>query len=79
MIEITVRDTGVGISDEVKEKLFVRDSHISTRGTNNESGTGLGLLLCKEMIEKNGGEIRVESELGKGTSFIFTLPTQRLQ
>lgn len=72
--EITIQDSGVGMSEEVKNKLFKVGSHHTTKGTNNESGTGLGLLLCKEMIEKNGGSIKVESELGKGTSFIFTLP-----
>lgn len=72
-VEVIVADTGVGMSNEVKNKLFVVGNHHTTKGTNNEGGTGLGLLLCKEMIEKNGGDIRVESELGRGTSFIFTL------
>jgi signal transduction histidine kinase len=72
--EISVQDTGMGIKKENIEKLFRIDESHSTRGTNDEEGTGLGLILCKEFIEKNGGEIRVESRLGEGTSFIFTLP-----
>jgi len=73
-VEVRISDTGIGMTEEVKNKLFKVGSHHTTKGTNNEGGTGLGLLLCKEMIEKNGGEIKVESELNKGTSFIFTLP-----
>ena len=71
--EISVNDTGVGISEENIKKIFRIDTQFSTQGTANEKGTGLGLILCKEFVEKNGGKIRVESELGTGTSFIFTL------
>ena len=70
---IKVRDSGVGMSDDIKSKLFRIDKSITTPGTNNESGTGLGLILCKELIEKNHGTISVESEKGKGTTFKFTL------
>lgn len=74
MGEITVRDTGVGIPPEDIDKLFdISDLH-TTPGTESEQGSGLGLLLCKEFVEKHGGKIRVESELGKGSAFIFTLP-----
>jgi len=73
-IVISISDSGIGISKENIEKLFCADKHYSTMGTNNEQGTGLGLVLCKELIEKNGGEIWVESEIGKGSRFIFTLP-----
>ena len=69
-----VTDTGIGIKPEDQAKLFKIDSHHSTKGTNNEAGTGLGLILCKELIEKNNGSIWVESEVGKGTAFYFTLP-----
>ncbi len=72
--EISVADTGVGIKKEDQEKLFRIDVKHSTKGTNNEEGTGLGLILCKEFVEKNGGEIWVESELGKGSTFSFSLP-----
>lgn len=72
--ELCVSDTGMGIKEENLEKLFKIDESLSTRGTRNEEGTGLGLILCKEFVEKNGGEIRVESKVGEGTKFIFTLP-----
>jgi signal transduction histidine kinase len=71
---VSVTDTGIGMSDEAKDKIFRIDSKYSTPGTNNEQGTGLGLILCKELVEKNNGEIFVESEKGKGTTFSFTLP-----
>jgi signal transduction histidine kinase len=74
-LKITIRDNGVGMSKEVQEKLFKNAEHYTTFGTNNERGTGLGLLLCKEMIEKNNGTIYVESELGKGSEFHIYLPT----
>jgi len=71
--KITVEDTGIGISEDVIEKLFRIDNVHTTPGTANEKGTGLGLILCKELIEKSGGTIWVESEKGKGSKFIFTL------
>ena len=72
--EITVKDSGIGISKENQAKLFQIAENISTEGTDNEKGTGLGLILCKEFVEKHGGKIEVESEVGKGSKFIFTLP-----
>ena len=72
--EISVKDNGIGINEETIKKLFRIDTKISSKGTNDESGTGLGLILCKEFIEKHGGHIWVESELGKGSTFKFTLP-----
>ncbi|MBU2995275.1 tetratricopeptide repeat protein [Cellulophaga baltica] len=72
--EIYIRDTGIGLSDEALTKIFNTNETFTTYGTNNEKGTGLGLLLCKEMVENNRGEIRVESSLNNGTSFYFTLP-----
>ncbi len=72
--KISITDTGIGMTDDVKEKLFSVDSHFSTQGTSGESGTGLGLIICKEFVELNNGKIWVESEPGKGSSFIFTLP-----
>lgn len=76
-IELSVTDTGVGMSAERIESLFKVDSAQSTRGTKGESGTGLGLLLCKDFIERHGGNIWAESEIGKGSSFHFTLPMYR--
>ncbi|MCD4792592.1 MAG: tetratricopeptide repeat-containing sensor histidine kinase [Bacteroidales bacterium] len=73
-IEISVIDTGIGISEESRKKLFRIDVHYTTKGTSDERGTGLGLILCKEFVEKSGGEICVESEPGKGSTFKFTLP-----
>ncbi|NOQ27245.1 MAG: hypothetical protein GQ564_17935 [Bacteroidales bacterium] len=73
-IEITVSDNGVGIYEEDIKKLFNLETNITTTGTNNEKGSGLGLVLCKEFVEIHGGEIWVESEKGKGSDFKFTLP-----
>jgi signal transduction histidine kinase len=74
MIEISVRDTGVGMSKEDAQKLFRIDVVHTTKGTEDETGSGLGLILCKELVEKNKGKIRVESRQGVGTTFTFTLP-----
>jgi signal transduction histidine kinase len=71
---VSVRDTGIGISSEDIKKLFRIEETYTTKGTLNEKGTGLGLILCKEFIEKNGGQIWAESEIGKGSTFWFLLP-----
>ncbi|HAQ20909.1 MAG TPA: hypothetical protein DCR40_17005 [Prolixibacteraceae bacterium] len=71
---VKVTDNGVGLSPEIQEQLFKIEKHTSTYGTNNESGTGLGLILVKEFVTKQGGEIGVESFKGKGSTFHFTLP-----
>jgi PAS domain S-box-containing protein len=73
-IEVSVNDTGMGMDQETIAKLFKIDEKVSSLGTEGEPSTGLGLLLCKEFIDKNTGQIRVESKLGIGSSFIFTLP-----
>lgn len=73
-VEISVKDTGVGIGAAELDKLFRIDVHHTTRGTAGESGTGLGLILCKEFVEKNNGTIEVKSELGKGSEFYIRLP-----
>jgi signal transduction histidine kinase len=72
-IEVKVSDSGIGIPLELKSKLFLLSEKTSRPGTNGEMSTGLGLLLCKEFIEKHGGKIWVESEVGKGSSFYFTM------
>jgi signal transduction histidine kinase len=70
---VSVKDNGVGMNDDVLKMLFDKTAPYTTRGTANEKGTGLGLILCKEFVEKNGGRIWVESEDGKGSTFFFTL------
>jgi CheY-like chemotaxis protein len=72
--EITVSDNGMGMDEETRKNLFNQNKQNSKYGTENEKGTGLGLVLCKEFIERHGGQIRVESVLGKGSSFIFAIP-----
>jgi two-component system, sensor histidine kinase and response regulator len=71
---IKVTDSGVGIPKKAIEKLFRLDENHSTPGTQKEQGTGLGLILCHEFVEKHGGKIWVESESGRGTTFFFTIP-----
>ncbi len=73
MIEISVTDTGVGIRKDVIDKLFIVGEKVGTTGTENEPSTGLGLILCKEFIEKHGGKIWVESKEGVGSTFYFTI------
>ena len=73
MYTLAINDNGVGIDPEVQEILFQKTSGYSTRGTANEKGTGLGLILCKEFVERNGGTIWLKSELGKGSTFFFTV------
>ena len=72
--KVAVEDNGIGIAENKQESIFSIESTEVARGTNGEKGTGLGLVLCKEFVEKHGGVIRVESELGKGSKFIFILP-----
>ena len=73
-VQISINDTGIGMSESNLRKLFRQDQIFTKLGTNGEKGTGLGLLLCKDFVEGNGGKIWVESEEGKGTTFYFTLP-----
>jgi signal transduction histidine kinase len=75
--EVTVTDTGIGIPPEKIDKLFRMDTTWTTRGTANEKGTGLGLLLCYDFLVRNHGTLKVESEAGKGSCFILFLPTER--
>jgi two-component system, sensor histidine kinase and response regulator len=72
---ISVIDNGIGIDEKLQKKLFVIDEKVSRTGTEGETSNGLGLLLCKDFVEKNNGEIWVESEPQKGTSFHFTMPS----
>jgi PAS domain S-box-containing protein len=73
-VNIKICDTGIGMNKELINKLFLINERTNRKGTEGEPSTGLGLLLCKEFIEKHGGKIRVESEEGKGSTFSFTLP-----
>jgi len=73
-VEIAIKDTGIGLSEEIIEKLFDVEGVTSLVGTASESGSGIGLLLCKEFVEIEGGKIWVESVLGEGCEFKFTLP-----
>jgi two-component system sensor histidine kinase/response regulator len=74
VIEISVSDTGTGIREEDLPYLFQIETTSQNKGTTGEEKTGLGLIICKELVEKNGGKIWCESEIGKGTTFTFTLP-----
>lgn len=74
MLEISIADNGIGMSSDTCRNLFKVEKNISAPGTANEMGTGLGLIICKEFVEKHGGRIGAESELGKGSTFTFTLP-----
>jgi signal transduction histidine kinase len=73
-INISVADNGVGMTYDTKSKLFDITNSYTTKGTLNEKGSGFGLVLCSEFIEKHKGQIWVESELGKGSNFTFFLP-----
>ena len=72
---ISVKDTGIGMSDQMRDNLFSVGANTMRQGTEGEKSTGLGLLLCKEFVQKNGGEIMVESEKNHGTLFSFTIPS----
>ncbi len=75
-VKLFVQDSGIGITPEAQKKIFRTDTHFSTLGTDKERGTGLGLMLSKDFVEMNGGTIEVESEPGKGSTFIITLPAR---
>lgn len=77
-VTITVSDTGVGLEPEMLDAIFQVSQMQTTKGTNNESGSGMGLLYCKNFIEKHGGTLWAESEKAKGSKFKFTLPTPEL-
>ncbi len=76
-ITVSVKDNGIGISDETQKKIFSDFDIVTSHGTKNEKGSGLGLKLCKEFAKKNGGEIWVVSKMGKGSEFAFTVPKKR--
>jgi signal transduction histidine kinase len=71
---IKVSDEGIGIQPEIQEKLFNANEVVSAPGTTGESGSGLGLVICREFLERNQGSIQVESEPGNGSTFVVRLP-----
>ena len=73
-VEISVKDSGLGIAKDIQENLFKIDKFHSLPGTENEKGSGLGLLICKEFVTLHGGDIKIDSKPGAGSSFMFTLP-----
>ena len=73
-VSITIRDSGIGMSDEIRQNLFRMDVNTKRKGTAGESSSGLGLLLCKEFVEKHGGEISVMSSINEGSTFTFSIP-----
>lgn len=75
-VYIRVKDTGIGIDEKDLENIFRLDKKVISKGTNDESGTGLGLYVCKEMAEKMNGRLEVESTVGKGTTFTLVLPAR---
>lgn len=74
MVEICIRDEGIGMSDQIIKELFDIEKNVQRNGTSNEKGTGLGLILCQEFIQKNNGKIWVISQVGKGSEFYFSVP-----
>lgn len=77
-IRISVSDTGIGMTEEETQNLFRIDSKVKRKGTNNEDGTGLGLILCHEFVHKHNGKIWVESTPGKGSEFVFSIPAKAI-
>jgi len=77
-LEFTVKDTGIGMNHEIIDHLFSLDVQTGRKGTNGELSTGLGLIICKDLIEKHGGQLNVQSEEGKGSTFSFTLPAHEI-
>jgi signal transduction histidine kinase len=74
---VSVKDDGIGMTQETIDSILSHSTIKSSDGTSGEKGTGLGLLLCKEFITKNNGELNIESEPGKGSTFSFTVPTTK--
>jgi signal transduction histidine kinase len=75
MIRVFIEDSGVGMTEDIRKKLFDKEANTSVSGTNNEIGTGLGLMLVNDFVAQHGGTIEVESEVGAGTTFKFTIPS----
>jgi len=76
-IEISVTDTGIGMSQKMIDSVFMLSAHVNRQGTEGEQSTGLGLMICKDFIEKHGGTLTIESKEGKGSTFRIILPNQK--
>jgi signal transduction histidine kinase len=74
MCQVSIKDNGIGISEDLLEQILTDENKVSTKGTAGELGTGLGLVLCNEFARRNRGRISVESKLGKGSTFTLHLP-----
>lgn len=74
-MEVSIEDTGVGMSAEVINKILVENEHYTSFGTHNEKGTGLGLMIVKNFIQRNKGLLKIESEVGAGSKFTVCLPS----
>lgn len=77
-LRIEIVDSGVGMSEDAIKKIFDKNEHYTTYGTDNEQGTGLGLMIVKEFVEKNNGKIMVESVIGQGSTFVIELPINKV-
>ncbi len=73
-VEMSIKDSGIGMSRKILDNIFRLDEQTSRKGTEGEPSSGMGLIICKEFIEKNGGKLWIESEENKGSTFYFTLP-----
>jgi signal transduction histidine kinase len=74
MVEVCVTDSGIGMEVHISENLFTKSNFVPVPGTNNEIGSGLGLIIVKDFVTQHGGTLRVESEIKKGTCIFFTVP-----
>jgi len=78
LVEVSIRDTGIGMDQDMIDRLFQLDAQPSRKGTEGEPSTGLGLIICRDFIEKMGGTIVVESVLGSGSTFRITLQAKKI-
>ena len=75
-VEVSIKDTGIGMNKSIVDNLFRLDEQTNRKGTEGEPSSGLGLIICKDFIEKHGGKLWVESEVDRGSTFSFTLPAK---